>query len=364
MNKSILKHEIRSMKWMTLLSILVSLFSIAMFSILLDGSYGSMFFNGIYGNQTIIKSALRDTFDIILILFVILSIIQIFMQFRSEKDQEIGRFLKSLPVHKEELFKIKLITGIINLTLAFIVLTIGLIIVRNYNMFWIKDTYSISSISEPFIKSDGVVNLLKDIGLVYLIILNVYTFLFMIQYSFSNVIGGIVTGALVYLAPVFITITSTLTLERLIPAVNFRSLWISGMDRMSRWLLPLIYATEYDYNTLIVESNGMGLPGTYFIKNLGIKYGIVFILTLVNILIAYKFNKSSKVENENMVIPFKISRNIFRIGVTICSGLLVSTILGEIMMLRMNSIIYFLLMLLGSLIGYFISNKITKIGIR
>lgn len=362
MNKSILKHEIKSMKWMSLLSILASLLLVLMFSLALDSRYGRMFSNGIDINQAIIKSALRGTTEVGLLLFVILAIVQIFMQFRSEKGQEIGRFLKSLPIKREEFFKIKLITGIINLSLAFLVLAIGIIIVRNNNMFWIKDIYSLSIIAEPFMKADGVLSLLKDLGLVYLIVINFYTFLFMIQYTFSNVVGGIVIGCLVYLAPIFIAIASMFSLEKLTSTVKIRNLWIYGIDQISRWLLPWTYAFEYENTTWIVDKNGMGIGGIDVIENLGIKYLIILVLILVNILIAYKFNKSSKVENENMVIPFKTSANIFKVGVTICSGLLVSAILGEIMRIQMSSIIYILFMVLGSFIGYVISNKITRVG--
>lgn len=362
MNKSILKHEIRSMKWMTLLSIIGSLSLIVIFSLALDGNYQRMFSNGLQVNQAIIKSALRNTIEISLILFIILSLVQIFMQFRSEKGQEVGRFLKSLPVKREEFFKIKLITGIVNLTLAFIVLGIGIIIVRNNNMFWIKDIYSVSTISETYMKADGVLSLMKDLGLVYLVVLSFYTFLFMIQYTFFNVVGSIVTGVLVYLAPIFIILSSAIALEKITSAVSFRVLWIRGMDKASNWLLPWIYPLQYDNSGWMVDNNGIGFGPIQTIENLGVKYMVTIGLIIINILIAYKINKSSKIENENMVIPFKMSRNIFKVGVTICSGLLVSTILGEMIGLQMNNIIYILFMVLGGFIGYFISNKITGLG--
>lgn len=357
MNKSILKHEIRSMRWMLLLSVLVSLFLTIMFSMSLNNVYERMFSYGIQGNQALIQRSLRDISQTILALFTILSIIQIFMQFRSEKNQEIGRFLKSLPVRKEEFFKVKLVSGVVNLTLAFIVLAIGTIIVRNNNMFWIKDIYSISTISAPFIQVDGVASLLKEIGLIYLVVLSFYTFLFMIQYTFTNVVGGIVTGILVWLSPAFIIISSIFTLER------FISIPISGRINMfAEWLLPWAYPLDYDYNTLFANLNGWDLGGISIIEKLGIKYIICLGLILFNMIISYKFNKTSKIEDENKIIAFKSTRNIFKLGVTICSGLLISTILSGILMIRISNIIYILFMLLGGSIGYFISRRITQVG--
>jgi hypothetical protein len=358
MNKSILKHETRSMKWILLLSILVSLFLTIMFSLILDGVYGSMFLNGIEVNQALIQRALRDTSPMILILFTIVSVIQVFIQFRTEKDEEIKRFLKSLPIGKEEFFKVKLSTGIINITLAFIVLTIGIIIVRMNNMFWIKDVYSISIISEPFIKADGIASLLKEIGLIYLIILSFYTFLFMVQYTFTNLIGGIVTGILVWLAPGFIAYISLHLLNRFIRIPLFYN-----FKKLTLWLIPWIYSSEH-ISLWIYDSNGVGISTSIrSIENLWIKYIICLALIIINIIIGHKFNKNSKVENENMIIPFKITRNIFKIGVTICSGLLVFVILSELMQIKTNNI-YIPFILLGGAIGYFISKKITKVGIR
>lgn len=359
MNKSILKHETRSMKWILLLSIIASLFITIMFSVSLDSAFERMFSHGLQINRAVIQQALRYITGITLVIFTIISVVQVFMQFRLEKDQEVGRFLKSLPVKKEEFFKVKLSMGIMNITLAFIVLAIGLIIVRSRNMFWIKDIYNVSTISAPFIKADGVGSLLKEIGLIYLIVLSFYSFLFMVQYTFTNLLGGIVTGILVWLAPSFIMYSSMFTLEKFISISRS-----SSIERFSEKLLPWLYPFEYDYNTWLTDANGIGLGSIMNIENLEIKYVITLILILVNIIVGYKLNKSSRVENENMTIPFKGSRNIFKFGVTICSGLAVSTILSEIILMQTNNIIFLIFILAGGVIGYLISQKIANIGIR
>ena len=361
MNKSILKHEMRSMKWMSLLSVLVSLFSTIMFNVSLNDSYRMIFFNGIYGNRAQIQDSLRDIAAIILVGFTIVSVVQIFMQFRSEKDQEVGRFLKSLPIKREEFLKIKLVTGLINISVAFVVLALGIVIVRNNHMFWIRDIHSISIVSSPFIKADGLGSLLKEIGFIYLIVLSFYTFLFMVQYTFTNTIGAIVTGILVWLAPAFIiaSISGGVISKFIIPSVV-----LNTMDRFSWWLLPWTYAFRYSSNIILEDIHGRNLARISSIDNLEIKYIICLLLVLINIGLAYKFNKSSKVENENMIIAFKSTRIIFRIGVTICSGLLVSLILDQIIGMQMHASLYILSILTGGVIGYLISRKIAKVGNR
>lgn len=357
MNKSILKHEIKSMKWVSLLSIIASLGLVLLFSMNLDNRYGAMFYSGISENQAVIQDSLRYITDMVLVLFLVIVVIQVFMQFRSEKDQEVGRFLKSLPVKNEEFLKVKLIMGISNLTLAFIVLIIGMIVVRSNNMFWIQDIYSISTLSTPFIEADGILSILKEIGLLYLIVLSFYTFLIMIQYTFTNVIGGIVTGILVWLAPAFILISSLVTFERF-----FSSLISVRITTIAEWTLPWAYPFQFDYNNAFINYHGSNIPMISLIDYLTIKYIICLGLVLINILLAYKFNKDSKIEDENKVITFKSTRQIFKIGVTICSALLVSTILTYLFMINFSNIIYIILMILGGFTGYFISRKITQVG--
>ena len=74
MNKSILKHEIRSMKWMALLSILSSLILAIMFSISLENSYRMMFSNKMLVNEAVIQNALRNITGTAIVAFTILSI--------------------------------------------------------------------------------------------------------------------------------------------------------------------------------------------------------------------------------------------------------------------------------------------------
>lgn len=357
MNKSILKHEIKSMKWMSLLSIVGSLIVVFMFSIDLDNRYGAIFHNGLIENRPIIQESFRYVTSTILVIFLVIAVMQVFMQFRAEKDQEVGRFLKSLPVKNEEFFKVKLIAGIGNFTIAFLVLLVGIIVVRNSNMFWIEDIYSISIASAPFIELDGVLSILKEIGLIYLIVLSFYTFLIMIQYTFTNIIGGIVTGILVWLAPAFILISSVSIFERF-----FSSSLLGAISTMAEWTMPWLYPFQFSYNDFFTNYNYLDISPMILIDHLGIKYIICIGLILVNIILAYKLNKASKIEDENKVITFKTTRNIFKFGVTICSALLVAAIATEFLMINVPNIVYIVVIILGGAVGYIVSKKITQVG--
>ncbi|SHE77783.1 hypothetical protein SAMN02745784_01806 [Tissierella praeacuta DSM 18095] len=364
MNRSILKHETRSMKWISLLSVIISFFIILMFSINLNTKYERMIFDGISGNETLIKDAMERIAPMVLVLFTVIAIIQVFMQFQSEKGQEIGRFLKALPIKREEFFKVKILLGLANITLGFIVLIIGLIVVRKSNMFWIKDIYKISLISEPFIEIDSVGTILKEMGIIYFVVISFYTFLFMIQYTFTHTVGGIVTGILIWLAPLFLLWATILTLGRFNIISIYRSELLNKILEKANWLLPWAYPIDYGSIDLIIDNTGRSIVRKNIIENLSLKYLVGIILSSLNITIAYKFAKNSKIEDENRIIIFKIFRQIFKFGVTICSGLLVSMIFNRFLMIEINNILFLIIILVSAYIGYFISNKITEVGNR
>lgn len=364
MNKSILKHEFKSGKWIILFSTILALFTTLIFNIRLNERYDRMFLMGLRPNQGVIQDSLRETIALALFLFTILSIIQVFMQFRSEKGQEVGRFLKSLPISSGEFFKVKLISGIANISVGFIVLFIGLIAVRQANMFWIKDVYSISAYTNIFMDLDSIATILSYLGITYFIVLAFYTFIFMLQYTFTNIVGGIVTGILVWLSPFFIVQSFIFTISKFGSITFYNSKILNSISNFSPNLLPWTYIGSYNFQQIgnILYPENLGHIQT--ISNMGLKYGVTIALIIINIFIAYKFVENSKIEDEEKIITFKISRNIFILGVSICTPLLASLIITQILGIDINNILFTIILLSSLGLGYIVSNKITKVGIR
>lgn len=364
MNKSILKHEFKSSKWILLFSVVLAIFISIIFNINLNEYYETLFSTGLRPNLTVVNNSLRSTIGLALLLFTILSIIQVFMQFRSEKGQEVGRFLKSLPVSNIEFFKVKLITGILNITIGFIVLFIGLTLVRNSNMFWIKDIYKISAHADVFRKLDGIGQIALYLGLTYFIALSFYTFIFMIQYTFTNIVGGIVTGFFVWLSPFFLVNSIIFTMSKFSYKTLYNSTFLNKVADFSMNLLPWTYIADYQFNNMgnPLYPENLGYINT--LSNVGIKYAITLVLILLNIFIAYKFVENSRIEDEEKIIIFKSTRNIFKLGVTICTPLLISIIINMIIGIDINNLLFTFILLAGLGLGYFVSDKITKVGIR
>ena len=258
----------------------------------------------------------------------------------------------------------KLITGIANITFGFLVLLIGLIFVRQINMFWIRDIYSISVYTHIFMKLDGIATILSYLGLTYFVVLSFYTFIFMIQYTFTNIVGGIVTGILVWLAPFFIALSLIETIGKIGGFHLYNSVILNNINVFSTKLLPWSYLFDYDFYNIgnILYPDNLGIINT--ISNIGLKYGITIALIIVNIFIGHKFVEKSRIEDEGKIITFKISRQIFKLGVSICTPLLISLIITTILRIDINNVLFSIILLLGLALGYFVSNKITKVASR
>ncbi|NEZ45805.1 ABC transporter permease [Clostridium niameyense] len=91
---------------------------------------------------------------------------------------------------------------------------------------------------------------------------------------------------------------------------------------------------------------------------------LVALITAVFILAVTIYNKV-KLENINSILIFKSLEPIFKWGVAICFGVLISTINSNAIQYEQSTksslLIIYILLFIGTLIGYFITNKILKV---
>lgn len=360
MNKSIVKHEIRSMKWVSLVFVLASLFLSLVFTYSLNERYEAVIKYGFNLNNMALLNEIRTIMYLGLVLFTIIIIIQVYMQFRSEKDREVGRFMKSLPIESKEFFKIKLFMGFLNIIAATMVLLFGIVVVKNQNMFWLKDIHLTSSIPETSKYLTSLPFLMKEFSLFILICLSFYSFLMMIQYTFNNTIGAIVTGFLTWLAPVFIVLGSLNAYIEITASYYLKDLaWVEWIYENVYWLMPWTYFARTD--TIPYVHNNLEVRLT-MIENFGPK--IIISLGLIGIfsLVAYIFASRSRVEDEDRIISFSSFAFLFVVGVSLCSGLLTSLIFTGVMPFNISGSLLLGLSLLGGFVGFLISNNIRKVG--
>ena len=360
-NKTLVKHEWRNMKWMLLYFTLLSLGTIFLLKSSFESDYLSVLVNGFYMNEGIVFENVYSLIRGMTPYFGLGILIMIYMQFKDSKSLEVGRFLKSLPISSREYYITKLISGIISYTIPFIIMTVGVLIVRGNNISWIQDYHNISRIPEIFIKQSSSINILSLFIMCYFIITATYTFLFMIQYLVMNIVGGIVIGFLTWLAPTFI-LGSLSVIYREITFKLMQS--FKGLYKVQDYILPWSYHINIDSEYIESTFNNMGYNNENIavLNNMIPRTIICLIISVVCIGLAYTISKKSRVEDTDNLIAFKTARKIFVIGVTVCSALLSTLILGQVFSGRgINSfILVHIIMFIGGFIGFIGSRKISN----
>lgn len=362
MNKAVLKYEMKNIRGIFILSIFASLALISITNMAFKSQFQLMLMSGIAPNESMVMDNIQEIGIIAMLGFSALALIQVFMQFRQEKGQEVARFLKSLPIKSEEYFVTKLLVGILSLTVAFLVFIIGVLLVRQMNMFWISDYHNFSLDPNLFKSMDGVYNTIKIMLLSYTIVLVFYSFIFMIQYKISNIFVSIVSSVFIWFAPYFIAGVMGLWLNEIGITSIFKELMLSA-DGI-RWLNPFVYMIDYKHISLLSHGSSSYVNNIGFIANINLKFIVLSLMLVVNIAMAYRAAKKNLIENEDKMIPVKTDRYIFIVGVTVCSGLLAYFLLAEMFGLRFAEIIIAVLPIVGSIAGFFVSKKVAFIGCK
>ncbi len=365
-NKALVKHETRNMKWMLLYFILVAIGGVMFFNTVLNGQYASFLSGMLINSESVILSAVNQLANMIALPIGLGILLMIFLQFKDSKSVEVGNFLKALPISNREYFVTKLIGGIVALTIPTLILIIGVIFIRNGNMNWINDVNSASIVVDFIVKSGSIINITTILILCYLVSISTYTFLFMIQYIITNITSGLVIGSLVWLSPLFligsIGVIYGRVIEKIIPSDG---VLIKTAEKAYEYIQPWFYPSSMKYQDGLGEMYqgvGMNIQFVYY-EGLILKIGITLLISILSITVGYVLSKKSKVEDSDEFIIFKWARVVFVIGVTVCSALLL-TVIPQIFIGVYGSISFIVLqiiMLVGAILGFVVSKRLIRV---
>ena len=367
-NKALVKHETRNMKWMLIYFSLIAIAGILFFNAGLNRTYMEILSGGLNADESVIMYNTNRMFQSIILPMGIGILLMIYLQFKDSKSIEVGNFLKALPISNTEYYTTKLIGGLISLIIPTIILITGILLVRNNNMIWISDIHSISLFQDLIIKSDSIINVTAALIMSSLVAIATYTFLFMMQYIVTNIVAGLVIGCLVWLSSTFLLAASAIIYGSFLETIyiGFNDILARGEATFVNYVEPWFYPTNMSY----LDSAGISKYNAIFdnihfvyYKGLGIKIAITLIISIVSIIIGYSLSTKSKVEDNDALISFKWARKLFIIGVTVCSAFLLAVI-AQIFLGQFNSlgiIIVSVVLIIGGIIGFIVSKKMTQV---
>ena len=83
-----------------------------------------------------------SSFTTLTILLLPVIIMMSIMFFQSDRKENVGMFISSLPFTKREQFRVKWFTGVLAFTIPFLLATLLLVLMRQVNIGWITPWYS------------------------------------------------------------------------------------------------------------------------------------------------------------------------------------------------------------------------------
>lgn len=278
--------------------------------------------------------------------------------FIHDKNNHIGKFINCLPYTRKQYFRIKYIMGMATFTVPLTFFGIALYIIRGSHLNWISRIYRYSPYEDLLKAQDGAGVLFMWLVFLWLMMLSTYSFLMMVQTLMGQSIVASIVGGTVCLVPLFLiyAIPANLSLLGMRIVIYRRNL--------SRWIRLFLLGTPE--SELIVRNSALGPEnfidyyGRYFeVFNyqwfplyMAILVGVIIISTLIG----YYFTQIYDVEKNGEIALYSWVEKILIIGVTVCS-LLLLPILIRILTGIQNSILTLMTMMIGGILGYWISKK-------
>lgn len=331
-NKALFYKEWINIRWITLLTIVILLFfKVYGFISILNENERYMNHQGGLNNNVWFNNGLYEmqAYYYVMIFVVILLAVTLFA---GDKNSETQGFIASMPFTRKEIILNKWIIGVLSLLISFIISYIL------FSLFYVVNINVLNTALNPY--SDIAKWFFMD-TLQYVCI---FTFIVLAQAVMGNsVVSGIV-GGLILIVPWFITMVVQ---DLFMRDHNLSDYTYNVFGNIGDW------SNIYSYN--IAHRNWLITDPAYFYNNYGLKLLVLFILTCLFLYLAYVSYKMRNLEYNLSLIVFKNLKPVFVWGFAICFGLFAG------FAFETKLIVFYILLVVFTIIGYFISKLLLKI---
>lgn len=309
----------------------------------LAGNYTNI--DGIFGQYTGVAI-------IAVIMYCIGFCLLVGFSFKQDKGHESSRFLKALPYTMQERILVKMGVGLGIYIVNALIWVIGLFVNRMQFFTQFKDILDVTMLGElvyTYFTPEFVGKLC-----IYFVLLTVafYLFLILMQYLINPNIGSIVSAIFMFLSPTFIVVSATIYIEN--------SMWLNYISKgLANLYLVIDHWVEYSVE---LKNGNIGYFNAPFqignMTSFMIGWGIIIGAEVAGILV---LSKTYLLEKSDLFIGRTGFKLLYKIGVTVCGGLL----MGDLYSMCTGNVHQaecYIAFIIGALISYFIVSKITNIG--
>ncbi len=307
----------------------------------------------------------------ILIFYIGGILLLVYLQFKKDKSIEIGRFIKALPYTNGERAFVKIGMGLMSFTIPFLIYTVIVFCIRAYYTDLFGEIFRVTAYEEIGIYLNRISVYVGVLSVTYIRLLMIYLILITGEYLISHNIGSLVITVLSAMAPAYLWTSITYDLDRYIYKTEVYPIGEipHGIGyyvlEITKWL-SAVYTNYIDTWRGDIKISGSGYSVSYTITDKGTIVGLIYLLiAIVCSLVIVRQVKKQRIENADILLPAKVTRYIFIIGVAVCSGCL----LRDLVKLGLNEVvigyprmILYVFLVIGLGVGAFVASKIANIG--
>lgn len=360
--KPILKHELKNGVIVAIILSIINIFIwISQLNSLIDINGNSY----IYGNDDDLMSFISIIDPTIILVGIIAMSILVTMQFKSDKESGTRDFLAVLPYTNKQRFCNKVLVGAMTICITFIISVISIYVLQGQYKYYQDIIYTTSSYEEELRQITSFCSLSLILLYIYIQIFIYYLFLTVLQYMIKGSKAPIVIGNLVFVSIPYIFFSILYYLRDMFNITSF-----SNENLIIFGSVILDVNTSISRRYLMINDStrvyvGDGISENYISKIIM----LVLVGTIIFVLGKICSEKYGLIERKSFFVNRCIEL-IFKIGVTVCSGLLPFSIGFMLQRLTRNyfwnpeqySVLITICMIVAGCIGFFISNKIAKGG--
>jgi len=355
-NHPLVKKEWKLLKWMMLLFGCIFAFS----AILLNQGMVNMKTYHLIGQyqEGVFMNQLYQISNGMVPILLIGLMVAVGAMFIYDRNNHIGKFMSSLPYTRKQYFGIKYLMGVITFTIPLTVFGLVLYMIRRSHLGWTSRLYHYSPYGELFKAQDGAGVLMLWLVVVWLILLSTYSFLMMIQTLMGQSIVASIVGGIVLLVPLFLSYAIPTNLNLLFGGdarypenmVKWIGIFLFGSPEY-KWIGQVSVLDQYNF----MAHHTRGLHG-YSYQWVPVYMTVLVVGIIITVLLGTYFIQHNDVEKNGEIVLYSWVGKLLVIGVTICTLLLLPIVIVLFTGIE-NWILTLVTMIIGGIIGYFISKK-------
>lgn len=292
-------------------------------------------------------------------------VITVGVMFIYDRNNQISKFIGSLPYTRKQYFRIKYLMGMVTFTVPLMVFGVVLYMIRRSHLGWMNWVYQYSPYGNILKAQDGARVLLLWLGLLWLAMLITYSFLMMVQTLMGQSIVASIVGGIVLLVPLFLSYAIPTNLNLLFGRDarypenigKWIQLFLFGRPEY-KWIGQIYVLDQYDF----MAYHTRGLNG-YSYQWIPLYMAILVVGIIITVLLGSYFIQHNDVEKNGEIVLYPWVGKILVIGVTIYAFLLLPIVIVIFTGIE-NWILTLVTMVIGGIMGYFISKKTIEMNRR